>query len=117
MIESRLAAIGLVLTATAVAAVASFFLKRGAGESSFAPGNLRVSKWVIAGAGCYVLSTALFFIGLTGGPLSLLYPFTATQYIWVTLIARYLLGERINMWKVAGVGLIVAGVTFVGLGI
>jgi len=106
----------LVLTATAVASVASFFLKRGAAESSFSPRDLHVSGWVLAGAGCYVLSTSLFFVGLTGGPLSLLYPFTATQYIWVTLIARYLLGERVNAWKVGGVALIVAGIAVVGLG-
>lgn len=104
------------LAATLVAAAASFFLKRGASASEFSPARLRISGWVAGGAGLYVLSTALFFTGLTGGPLSVLYPFTATQYIWVTLMARHLLGERINAWKVAGIALIIAGVICVGLG-
>lgn len=109
-------AIGCILGATAAAAIASFLLKKGVDRTTLSWGTFRLSGYVIGGTGLYLVSSALFFVGLLGGPLSVLYPFTAAQYVWVALIANWLLDEEINAWKRAGIGLIVAGVILVGLG-
>jgi len=70
---------------------------------------------LVAGVLLYGLSMVVFVLALRGGELSVLYPLVATSYIWVVLLARLLLGERMDSWKWAGVLLIIAGVALVGL--
>src|SRR3990172_10942405 len=114
--ETRAWAIGCILAATVVAAAASFFLKKGVDRTSLNWSTFRISRFILGGIGLYLLSSALFFVGLLGGQLSVLYPFTSTQYVWVAVIANRLLGEEINPWKKAGIFLIEAGIILVGLG-
>jgi drug/metabolite transporter (DMT)-like permease len=115
-VSTPLWAIGSILGATVAAATASFLLKKGVDRTTLSWNAFRLSRYVMGGIGLYLLSSAFFFVGLLGGPLSVLYPFTAAQYVWVALIAHWLLGERISPWKKAGIGLIVLGVILVGLG-
>jgi drug/metabolite transporter (DMT)-like permease len=60
-----------------------------------------------------VLQASFFFIYLTllsRADVSLVLPLTAVDYVVVTILAQYLLGEVVTPIRWAGVGLIVAGV-------
>ena len=64
----------------------------------------------------YALGTIFFIPALKGGDLSVLYPFVALGYIWVSLLSVKFLGEKMNKFKWIGISLIIIGVTFIGLG-
>ena len=68
------------------------------------------NPWLILGV---VLQASFFFIYLTllsRADVSLVLPLTAVDYVVVTILAQYLLGEVVTPIRWAGVGLIVAGV-------
>jgi multidrug transporter EmrE-like cation transporter len=62
----------------------------------------------------YGLSTVLLVIALRDGELSLLYPVIALTYVWVTLLSFLVFHESINPLKMAGIAIIVTGVTVLG---
>jgi len=68
------------------------------------------NPWLILGV---VLQASFFFIYLTllsRADVSLVLPLTAVDYVVVTILAQYVLGEVVTPIRWAGVGLIVAGV-------
>jgi drug/metabolite transporter (DMT)-like permease len=71
------------------------------------------NPWVLLGV---VLQAAFFFMYLTllsRADVSKILPMTAFDYIVVTLLAYYLLGEPVTAGRWAGIGLIVGGVFLV----
>lgn len=115
-------AVAAAMAASLLAALAAFLLKRGAAETRLglpaAAGGrgFHVSGQVVGAMGLYVASSLLFLLALTGAQLSVLVPVTTLEYVWVALLARRLLGERIGAAKLVGMACIVLGVVFVGLG-
>ena len=76
-----------------------------------------LSNWaLIAGYICLAANTALLVLALRDGQLSVLYPIIALTYVWVTILSPMFFNDVINAYKVIGVGLIVVGVSFIGLG-
>ena len=71
---------------------------------------------MIAGYICLAANTALLVLALRDGQLSVLYPIIALTYVWVTVLSPMFFNDIINVYKVVGVGLIVVGVSFIGLG-
>ena len=68
------------------------------------------NPWLILGV---VLQASFFFIYLTllsRADVSLVLPLTAVDYVVVTILAQYVLGEVVTPIRWAGVDLIVAGV-------
>lgn len=51
-----------------------------------------------------------------GGKLSVVYPIYATTFVWGTLIAVYFRGESISAMQIAGLVVIIAGVSLVAMG-
>ena len=109
-------AIGLVILGTIIGSFGALMLKLGSNKLSFNPIKL-IKNWkLILGCFLYFLSTIPFIIALKFADLSLLYPFVATSYIWVTILSIYALKEKMNVWKWAGITAIIIGVIFIGLG-
>jgi drug/metabolite transporter (DMT)-like permease len=70
---------------------------------------------ILAGVVCYALVMACFVAGFrAGGSPAALYPVYATTFIWAALIARVAHGVAIAPLHVAGMVLIIAGVSFMG---
>ena len=55
-------------------------------------------------------------MGIRGGQLSVLYPMVSLGYIWTLLWSRLFFNEPFTREKFLGLGLILLGVFFVGLG-
>lgn len=72
------------------------------------------SRWVLVGAGCYVLSFAAWMLILDRMPLSLAFPMSGAVYIVVLLVSAFGLGERLGAWHWLGASLIVMGIMLLG---
>lgn len=61
------------------------------------------------------ISFAAFLLLLSIADLSFAVPATAIEYVSTTLLARYLLGEKVNWRRWAGAGLVACGVVLLAL--
>jgi len=71
---------------------------------------------LVAGYVCYGLFTVAMVLALREGELSKLFPIIALTYVWVTLLSYWLLHDSPNLYKNAGIAIIVIGVAILGQG-
>lgn len=105
----------LVFTASLVGSFGAVFLKRGAArltKSVFSFLNLNLAF----GVALFLGSSVFYALGIKGGQLSVLYPMVSLGYIWTLLWSRLFFKEPFTRQKFLGLGLILLGVFFVGLG-
>ncbi len=69
---------------------------------------------LMSGLALYGVSTVLLVLALREGELSLLYPVISLTYAWVTVLSVVWLGEHIDVYKTAGIVVIIAGVALLG---
>lgn len=70
-----------------------------------------LSQWpILAGLACYVVSVAVWIIGLSRVEVSLAYPLLSLGYVVNALLAWWLFGEVVNATRWGGIVLILAGV-------
>ena len=113
---TQLWAMGLVILATLLGDFGPILLRKASAKSLSKISALMTNYNLFGGVGLYAVGTILFIPALKGGDLSVLYPFVALTYIWVSLLSVRFLGEKMNKFKWLGIGLIIAGVTFIGIG-
>ncbi|MGA2270439.1 MAG: hypothetical protein ABSH44_18345 [Bryobacteraceae bacterium] len=71
---------------------------------------------LMSGYVLYGLSTVLLVLALKDGELSLLYPVIALTYVWVTVLSLVFFHDKANPFKLAGITIIVIGVSVLGRG-
>ena len=106
-------AVFIILLAALIGAFGALFIKKG--SRYFSIKNL-FHKDIVIGVLLYGISTLLFIPALRLGELSVLYPFVATGYIWIILLSKRYLNEKITLVKIVSIALIIIGVSFIGLG-
>lgn len=106
----------LVIFATVLGAFGALLFKIGSRDFSLNLKRLLCSWHLILGCFLYLVSTVPFVLALKFGDLSVLYPFVATSYIWVTFLSLHYLKEKMNNFKWIGIAAIIIGVTLIGLG-
>lgn len=84
----------------------------GRGES---PRWMAGAPWVLAGLCAYGLSMLLWLYTLSRVELSYAFPFVSLSFVGIALVARFVLGERVDRNRILGSILIVVGVILVGL--
>lgn len=114
--KTQLWAIGLVIIATILGAFGPIFFKKAAHKFKLSIKALITNYNLLIGCALYGISTLFFVPALRGGELSVLYPFVALSYIWVSFLSIKMLNERMNKWKWVGIALIILGVSCIGLG-
>jgi len=114
--STELWAIGLVISATLVGSFGPILLKKASSKKLSSISSLMKNYHLFGGVALYAVGTILFIPALKGGDLSILYPFVALTYIWVSLLSVKFLGEKMNKVKWSGIALIIIGVSFIGLG-
>jgi len=105
----------LVFAASVVGSFAAVFMKLGAGKLTKSIWSF-ASPQLAAGVALYLGSSVFYALGIRGGELSVLYPMVSLGYIWTLLWSRLFFKEVFTRQKFVGLGLILLGVFFVGLG-
>ena len=72
-------------------------------------------RWTALWALCFAVATALWLAALSKSDISYAYPLLGGGYVLVTLLARWLLNERISRQRWIAVLMITAGVVMVGV--
>jgi drug/metabolite transporter (DMT)-like permease len=106
----------LVVIGTLVGAFGPILLKKASARTLSSITELMKNHALFGGIFLYVIGTVLFILALRNGELSVLYPFVSLTYIWVCILSMKFLGEKMNAIKWGGIGLIILGVSFIGLG-
>lgn len=114
----------MVFLCTLIGAAAQLLIKEGAGRLPRGGlagllanlSSLLTNFPLIAGYVCLAVMTALMIAALRNGHLSVLYPIIALTYVWVMILSAVYFGDHLNSLKVAGVVLIVGGVSLIGIG-
>jgi drug/metabolite transporter (DMT)-like permease len=118
--------VGLVFLCTLLGAAGQVLIKMGAkGSATAAPWTTVAGIWanlwamatnpsLIGGYALYALMTVAFIYALRDEELSIMYPIISLTYVWVAGLSAWLFGETVNLHKVLGVLIIVAGVGVLG---
>ncbi|HUN28107.1 MAG TPA: SMR family transporter [Steroidobacteraceae bacterium] len=111
----------LMLGGVGLNAAAQLFLKAATRASGVLVSDSGSVSWVAAvqlaralplwgGLACYAVSVFLWVGALSRVPVSIAYPMLSIGYIVNAFAAAALFGEALSVAKIAGIGLIVAGV-------
>jgi multidrug transporter EmrE-like cation transporter len=112
----------LVFCCTLIGAAAQVLIKTGAGALGEHPSLIKTAIGILttpqlfAGYSMYGVSMILLVIALRHGELSATYPVFALTFVWVTILSVTVFHEALNVWKLAGIMLIVIGVASLGRG-
>lgn len=113
-------AVIVLLVAIGLGVVAQFLIKIGLNKLGEKPRPLVVLKsiltpYVFGGFVCYFLSSLLYLQALSRLPLSYAYPMIALSYVAVVGGSYWVLGEKLNPVRIAGLVVIIVGVVMVAL--
>lgn len=117
---SQFGALGLALFCVCLTALAQVLLKMGMStpviQQALAQG-LRAVIWpalcsplIWGGMACFGASAGLWLLVLGKLEVSMAYPLISLGVVLTTLAGIFLLGESVSVYKIVGVGLVVAGV-------
>jgi len=118
------ASLALILFGVFLNACAQLLLKAGVNnvvaaigtfEYSFAnlwPVGLRLATQlpIIGGLSCYVVSVAVWILGLSRVDVSIAYPLLSLGYVLNAAAAWWLFGEAMTPMRLVGIGVIIVGV-------
>jgi multidrug transporter EmrE-like cation transporter len=106
----------LVLVGSLIGSVGAIFLKSGAHAVNHRWTSIAFNWRLGVGIATYLLSSVLFVKGMSNGELSVLFPLVSLGYVCTLIWSRIFFHEPITKVKLAGVGLILVGITCLGLG-
>ena len=112
-----------ILAGVALNAGAQLLLKAGTnavGHFEFTRANIvpiafRIATQppIVGGVACYVISLAVWIVGLSRVDVSIAYPMLSLGYVVNAFAAWYLFGEVLSVQKLVGIGVILVGVVIV----
>lgn len=99
----------------ALGALAQISLRYGLSKGNTDAPRQLVSPWVGVWAMCFVAATVLWLAALRRSDISYAYPVLGAGYALTTLLARWLLHEKVSAMRWIAVLIISAGVVMVGV--
>jgi drug/metabolite transporter (DMT)-like permease len=103
----------IVVMGTLVAAMASFCFKKSSAGSGII--SILKSKYFYIGGFLYFISSIVTIWLLQKMPYSVILPMGGICYIWTLFISYKFLGEKITLYKIASIVLIITGVLFISI--
>jgi multidrug transporter EmrE-like cation transporter len=114
--KTPLESIAWVLAASFVGSFGAVFLKLGATRLGKSITSVLVNWRLGMGIAFYLLSSVFFVLGVRRGELSVLYPMVSLGSVWTLMWSRLFLGESLTRAKFLALGMILVGITLLGLG-
>ena len=74
---------------------------------------LALDPRILGGVACYAVSLVAWVLALSRIPVSVAYPMVSIGFALNALLAWWLLGEALNVQRIAGIAVIMVGVTLV----
>lgn len=108
-------ALGAILESTT-----QIFLKKGALAHNDTGGvayylKLFRNRWVIGGVSLYFVEMFIWIVVLTSVPLSIAFPLTGLQKVFIVLFSFFVLKEKITGTEWLGIGFTVAGMAIISV--
>ena len=72
-----------------------------------------VNPYILGGMACYAVSLVVWLMALSRVEVSVAYPMLSVGFALNAVLAWWLLGEPVTMQRVAGIAIIIVGVTIV----
>jgi multidrug transporter EmrE-like cation transporter len=110
----------MVLVCTFIGAAAQILIKKGTAALGEHPSMVETligmftTRLLFEGYALYGISAVLLVLALRQGELSLLYPVFTLTYVWVTALSMIIFHDSMNVFKVAGISIIIGGVAVLG---
>jgi len=108
-------AIILVIICTIFTSVGQILMKLGTAKTGSIL-EIITNIPLILGFVAYGIGAVLLIISLKYGELSLVYPFIALSFIWVSIASIYLFNEHVSIINWLGLTAILLGVSMIGYG-
>jgi drug/metabolite transporter (DMT)-like permease len=105
----------LVFAASLIGSIGMVFLKKASAHLHKGFFHI-ISVNAAVGVILFVASSVFYLAGVRNGQLSVLYPMVSLGYVWALFWARFFFNEPLTKQKFAGLGLVLVGVFFLGLG-
>ena len=93
-------------------AAAQLLLQAGTNAMPLGLG-LALEPHILGGLACYAVSVVVWIVALSRVPVSIAYPMLSIGYVVNAIAAWQLLGETLSPLRLAGIGVIIAGVFMV----
>lgn len=77
--------------------------------------RMYLDPWILSGFAAGILGSVCWIAAMTKLPLSIAYPFTSLGYVFVSIFSVLLFGESIGRKKLAGLVLVIVGLSLVAL--
>ncbi len=101
------------LGSVGLGAVAQISLRYGASVRASRPSG--AWRWTALWGLCFAVATALWLAALRTSDISYAYPLLGAGYVFVTVLAKWLLRERVSRLRWVAILIITAGVVMVGV--
>jgi drug/metabolite transporter (DMT)-like permease len=115
MISTPITSMLLVLFASLVGSVGMVFLKKASAHLHKGFFHI-ISVNAAAGVSLFLLSSVIYLKGISHGQISVLYPMVSLSYVWTLFWSKLVFHEPFTRQKFLGLGLVLTGAIFVGLG-
>ena len=69
---------------------------------------------LIGGLALYGIGAVMMVLALQHGELSVLYPVISLSYVWVAILSVLIFHEHMNVFRLAGISVIIVGVAILG---
>ena len=119
----NLVSFGLIACGVLLNTFAQLLLKKGAGavgRFDFTAAKVldamlsyAVNPYVLGGLACYAVSVVVWLAALSRVEVSVAYPMLSLGFALNALLAWWLLGEAVTAQRIAGIAIIIVGVTLV----
>jgi multidrug transporter EmrE-like cation transporter len=115
-VNTPLQSVLLVLLAAFIGSFGAVFLKAGSSRLHRQVRTLILNWRLALGIALFLVSSYFFVLAMREGELSILYPINSFAYVWTMIWSRFFFQEPITRRKVAGLALILLGITILFAG-
>ena len=114
-VQTPLFSIVCFVIASLLGAVGQFLYKSGADKATDTVAGYLLNGRILAGVVSYIAVMVLFVAAFRrGGAITVLYPISASTFVWAALIALVAYGIPIKPINVAGMALLILGMYLMG---